>query len=93
MKPLFAPAAIDAMMHPSIRRCGFFCIRCLSLKAPGSDSSALQHRYLSIEPLGMKLAFFPIENPAPPRPRSPDSSSCSSTAAVSISSSALRIAL
>ena len=29
----------------------------------------------------MKLAFLPIEKPAPPRPRSPDSSSCGSTAA------------
>ena len=50
-------------MQPSIRRCGFFCIRSRSLNVPGSDSSALQHRYLSISPLGMKLAFFPIEKP------------------------------
>ena len=75
MKPLFAPAAIEPMMQPSTSRCGFFCIRRRSLNAPGSDSSALQQRYLSIAPLGMKLAFFPIAKPAPPRPRSPDSSS------------------
>ena len=52
MKPLFAPAAIAPIMHPSISRCGFFCISRRSLKVPGSDSSALQQRYLSIVALG-----------------------------------------
>jgi hypothetical protein len=91
MKPLFAAAATEPMMQPSMSRCGFFCIRRRSLKVPGSDSSALQQRYLSIVPLGMKLAFFPMEKPAPPRPRSPDSSSSWSTASASMSRSALRI--
>ena len=58
MKPLLAPAAIEPMMQPSISRCGFFCISRRSLKVPGSDSSALQQRYLSIEPLGMKLRLL-----------------------------------
>ena len=75
MKARFAPAARAAMMMPSIRRCGFFCISRRSLNVPGSDSSALQQRYLSIPPFGMKLAFFPMAKPAPPRPRRPDSSS------------------
>jgi hypothetical protein len=75
MNPLFAPAATAPMMQPSMRRCGFFCIRYRSLNAPGSDSSALQQRYLSIVPFGMKLAFLPMAKPAPPRPRRPDSSS------------------
>jgi hypothetical protein len=79
-------------MQPSISRCGFFCMRNRSLYAPGSDSSALQQRYLSIAPFGMNDAFLPMAKPAPPRPRSPDSSSSLSTAAASISSRALRIA-
>ena len=72
MNARFAPAARAAMMIPSIRRCGFFCISRRSLNVPGSDSSALQQRNLSIEPLGMKLAFLPIAKPAPPRPRRPE---------------------
>jgi hypothetical protein len=92
MNVLFAPAATAPMMIPSISRCGSFCISSRSLNVPGSDSSALQHRYLSIAPRGMKLAFLPIEKPAPPRPRSPDSSSSCSTSSGSISSRALRSA-
>ena len=57
---------------------------------PGSDSSALQQRYLSIVPLGMNDAFLPIEKPAPPRPRRPELSSSLSTVSGVISSSALR---
>ena len=72
MKALLAPAASAPMMQPSISWCGFFCISSRSLNVPGSDSSALQQRYLSIAPLGMKLAFLPIEKPAPPRPRRPE---------------------
>ena len=34
--------------------CGFFCISSRSLKVPGSDSSALQTRYLSMSPLGQE---------------------------------------
>ena len=90
MKPLLAPAAIEPMMQPSISRCGFFCMSSRSLKVPGSDSSALQQRYLSIEPLGMNDAFLPIEKPAPPRPRRPDASSASRTSCGLMSSSALR---
>src|ERR671933_622429 len=53
------------MMMPSISWCGFFCTSSRSLKAPGSDSSALHTRYLSMEPLGMNEAFLPIWKPAP----------------------------
>ena len=42
------------MTIPSMSRCGFFCISSRSLKVPGSDSSALHTRYLSIAPLGRK---------------------------------------
>ena len=92
MNALLAPAASEPMMHPSTSRCGFFCISRRSLNVPGSDSSALQHRYLFIVPLGMNEAFLPIEKPAPPRPRRPEPSSCSSTASGVISVSALRAA-
>ena len=75
MNARLAPAANAPMMMPSISRCGIFCISSRSLNVPGSDSSALQQRYLSIEPLGMNPAFLPIEKPAPPRPRRPEASS------------------
>ena len=74
------------MMIPSMSRCGFFCISSRSLNVPGSDSSALQTRYLSIDPLGMKDIFLPIAKPAPPRPRTPESSISCSTSAGSIDS-------
>ena len=60
------------MIIPSMSRCGFFCISSRSLNVPGSDSSALHTRYLSIMPRGMKDIFLPIAKPAPPRPRTPD---------------------
>ena len=44
-----------------------------SLNVPGSDSSALQIRYTGRFSSGLtKLHFKPQENPAPPRPRSPE---------------------
>jgi hypothetical protein len=85
MKARFTPPAIAAIIIPSISRCGFFCISRRSLNVPGSDSSALQHRYLSIDPLGMNDAFLPIAKPAPPRPRRPDSSSSCRTSSGSMS--------
>ena len=74
MKLLVAPAAIAPIATPSTRPCGFLNMSSRSLKVPGSDSSALQQRYFCMSPRGRKLAFFPIEKPAPPRPRRPDSS-------------------
>ncbi len=75
MKAQPAPAAIAAMVAPSISWWGFFCISSRSLNAPGSDSSALQQRNFSMSPRGRNEAFLPIEKPAPPRPRRPESSS------------------
>ena len=75
MKERVAPAAWAPMIIPSMSWCGFFCISSRSLNVPGSDSSALQTRYLSICPWGRNEAFLPIEKPAPPRPRSPEASS------------------
>ena len=62
------------MIIPSTSMCGDFCISSRSLKVPGSDSSALQTRYLSIAPFGRNETFLPIAKPAPPRPRRPESS-------------------
>ena len=83
MNDLLAPAAYAAMTMPSISTCGFLNMSSRSLNVPGSDSSALQTRYLSISPWGMNDAFMPIEKPAPPRPRRPDflSSSTSTSGA------------
>ncbi len=51
-----------------------------SLNVPGSDSSALTHRYVGLPvPFARKLAFRPIGNPAPPRPRRFEARSCSIT--------------
>ena len=79
MNARVASTASAAIAMPSISWCGFFCISSRSLKVPGSDSSALQQRYLSMSPRGRNEPFLPIENPAPPRPRRPDSSSSPST--------------
>ncbi len=73
MNAVLISAAQLAIAIPSINVCGVFCISSRSLKAPGSDSSALQTRYLAISPSGRKEAFLPIWNPAPPRPRRPES--------------------
>src|ERR1700709_1706232 len=54
------------MIMPSMSMCGLFCRSSRSLKVPGSDSSALQTRYLSIAPLGRNEIFLPIAKPAPP---------------------------
>ena len=58
---------------PSMSMCGHFCISSRSLNVPGSDSSALQTRYLSMSPWGRNEILRPIWKPAPPRPRMPDS--------------------
>ena len=76
---------------PSMSMCGLFCMSSRSLKVPGSDSSALQTRYLSIAPLGRKEIFLPIAKPAPPRPRMAETSSSCRTSA-GVMASALRSA-
>ena len=73
-------------MMPSSSMCGLFCMISRSLKVPGSDSSALQTRYLGMSPLGRKPAFWPIRKPAPPRPRMPELEISSITASGGISS-------
>src|ERR1700745_3963454 len=61
-----APAACAAITMPSISMCGVFCISSRSLNVPGSDSSALHTRYLSIVPFGRNETFLPLAHPAPP---------------------------
>ena len=60
MNERVVPAAWAAITIPSISRCGDFCISSRSLNVPGSDSSALHTRYLSIPPLGRNETFLPI---------------------------------
>ena len=86
-----APITYAAMIMPSMSMCGLFCMSSRSLNVPGSDSSALQTRYLSIAPFGRNDAFLPIAKPAPPRPRMPEASSSASTSSRSMPS-ALRSA-
>src|SRR5579859_1467226 len=70
MKPRLAPMARPAMTMPSINWCGSISISGRSLHVPGSDSSALQIRYLGFgESLGTNDHFMPVGKPAPPRPR------------------------
>jgi hypothetical protein len=50
------------------------------LNVPGSLSSALQQTYVGLSAsLGTNPHFIPVENPAPPRPRSPDALTTSIT--------------
>ena len=77
MNERVAPAAKAAMMTPSISVCGVFVMSSRSLNVPGSDSSALHTRYLSIVPAGMNETLRPMAKPAPPRPRTLDASSSS----------------
>ena len=64
---------------PSMSMCGLFCMSSRSLNVPGSDSSALQTRYLSTSTFGMNEIFLPLGKPAPPRPRRPEAMSSSVT--------------
>ena len=71
MKTSVDSIACAAMRQPSISRCGTRAITSRSLKAPGSDSSALTTRYFGFGLLrSMSDALRPIGKPAPPRPRS-----------------------
>ena len=53
-----------------------------SMKAPGSPSSALQMMYFwALTVSWATRHFWPVRNPAPPRPRRPDSRTSSQTSA------------
>src|SRR5438270_285680 len=60
MKERLISPAYAAMMIPSISMCGLFCISSRSLNVPGSDSSALQTRYLTMWVWGRNETFLPI---------------------------------
>ena len=62
------------MIAPSTRKCGVVSSRGMSLQVPGSDSSALITRYFGLADVrSMNDHLVPVGNPAPPRPRRPDS--------------------
>ena len=93
MKVFSAPVAQAAIRIPSSSWWGPRSIRMRSLKEPGSDSSALQTRYLGWSvSVGMKDHFRPAEKPAPPRPWRPASLTSSIRSAGAISVSAFRAA-
>src|SRR5512133_239653 len=70
MKTSFDSIACAAIRQPSSSRCGTRAITSRSLKAPGSDSSALTTRYFGFGLLrSTSDALRPIGKPAPPRPR------------------------
>src|SRR5690242_3868041 len=81
MNTFCEPIACAVIRQPSISRCGLRIMISRSLKVPGSDSSALTHRYVGLPvPFARKLALRPIGKPAPPRPRRFDARSSSTTA-------------
>src|SRR5262245_49141854 len=70
MKTYFDSIACAAIRQPSISLCGTWSITWRSLKAPGSDSSALTTTYFGFgESRGISDALRPTGKPAPPRPR------------------------
>ena len=87
--PLDAPVANPAMMQPSMSVKGSDSRIVLSLKAPGSPSSALHRMYFSEAGLPARNPHFtPVGNAAPPRPRSPESLTSWSTRSGSSSQTA-----
>jgi len=74
MKPLLAPTARPAIVMPSISRKGSPSMIMRSAKVPLSPSSALQTIYLrSALACATVFHLMPVGNPAPPRPRKPES--------------------
>src|SRR5580693_6376890 len=74
MYPACAPVAIPAITTPSITACGSCSKIRRSLQVPGSLSSPLHKMYFGFEDcLGTNDHFIPVLNPAPPRPRRPES--------------------
>ena len=82
MNAVLARMAYDEMATPSTSTWGLAIISGMSLQVPGSDSSALTTRYFGFGlSCGMKPHFMPVGKPAPPRPRRPESLTCSMIAA------------
>ena len=78
--PLFAPMAYPQIAIASTTECGSPSRIALSMKAPGSPSSALQTTYFWSDLLfNANCHFNPVENPPPPRPLSPESFIISTT--------------
>jgi len=74
MKAWLQRMAYDVMAMPSMSTCGFAMRSGMSLQVPGSDSSAFTTRKVGPPSgLGRKDHLSPAGNPAPPRPRIPES--------------------
>ena len=79
--PSVAPTAIAAIVTPSMSVYGSPSISMRSAKVPLSPSSALQQIYFwSLTASATVFHLIPAGNPAPPRPRTPDSFTSSTIA-------------
>ena len=83
-----------AIIIASITECGSPSNMLLSIKAPGSPSSALQTTYFCVPfAILVNSHFLPVGNPAPPLPLKPDSEIWFITSSAVISNSTFSKAL